>query len=86
MDVSGAGKKDGTQVVQWDYNGGKNQLWNFNDPKEITSSSSEMDWLICVLNFINFKDQNALKYISIAFGPIIWIYIKVLLNHPDIDT
>ena len=43
LDVAGQGKKDGTQVVQWDYNGGKNQQWNFNDPKEITSSSSEMD-------------------------------------------
>jgi len=43
LDVAGAGKKDGTQVVQWEFNGGKNQLWNFNDPKEITSSSSEMD-------------------------------------------
>ena len=43
LDCAGQGKKNGTQVVQWDYNGGKNQQWNFCDPKEITSSSSEHD-------------------------------------------
>lgn len=43
LDVAGASKKDGAQVVQWEFNGGKNQLWNFNDPKEVTSSSSEQD-------------------------------------------
>jgi endo-1,4-beta-xylanase len=43
LDVAGQGKKNGTEVVQWDFNGGKNQQWNFCNPKEITSSSSEQD-------------------------------------------
>lgn len=40
LDVLEGGKKNGARVSQYDYNGGKNQLWNFCDPKNITSSSS----------------------------------------------
>lgn len=29
LDVAEEGKKNGTQVIQWDYHGGKNQLFNF---------------------------------------------------------
>lgn len=43
LDVAEEGKKNGTQVIQWDYHGGKNQLFNFCEPDNITSSSSEMD-------------------------------------------
>ena len=40
LDVLEGSKADGARVSQWDYNGNQNQLWNFCDPKNITSSSS----------------------------------------------
>ena len=43
LDVAEEGKKNGTQVIQWDYHGGENQLFNLCEPSNITSSSSEMD-------------------------------------------
>lgn len=43
LDVLEASKKNGARVSQYDFNGGKNQLWNFCDPKDITSSSSAHD-------------------------------------------
>ena len=43
LDICEASKKDGAQVIQYDYSGDKNQLWHFCDPKNITSSSSEID-------------------------------------------
>ena len=33
---------NGTPVVQWTYNGNSNQVWYLNDPKDISSSSSEL--------------------------------------------
>jgi len=39
LDVLEQKKKSGSRVSQYTINEGKNQLWNFCDPKEITSSS-----------------------------------------------
>lgn len=33
--------QNGTQVVQWTFNGNSNQVWYLNDPKNLDSSSSE---------------------------------------------
>lgn len=43
LDVFEGNKHKGTPIVQWEFNGGENQLWNFCDPKNITSSSSEIE-------------------------------------------
>ena len=43
LDICEASKKKGTQIIQWDLNGNSNQLWHFCDPKNITSSSSEIE-------------------------------------------
>lgn len=43
LDVLEAKKDNGARVSQYDYNGNKNQLWNFCDPKDITSSSDHND-------------------------------------------
>ena len=43
LDICEASKKDGAQVIQYDFSGSKNQLWHFCDPKNITSSSSEIE-------------------------------------------
>ena len=40
LDVLEGDKKNGAIVSQYDFNVNKNQLWNFCDPKNITSSSS----------------------------------------------
>ncbi len=40
LDVAEEGSENGAQVIQWDYHGGENQLWNFCDPSNITSESS----------------------------------------------
>lgn len=39
LDVLEDKKDNGARVSQYDYTGNKNQLWNFCDPKHITSSS-----------------------------------------------
>lgn len=43
LDIAEASKKEGSQVFQYDFSGSKNQLWHFCDPKNITSSSSEIE-------------------------------------------
>lgn len=43
LDVHEGSKKNGATIVQWSENGGKNQLWTLCDPKNITSSSSELE-------------------------------------------
>ena len=43
LDVLGELKENGSIVGQYNFTGGKNQLWNFCDPKNITSSSSDND-------------------------------------------
>ena len=43
LDCSGGETGNGTQVIQWENNGGENQLWNLCDPTNITSESSEID-------------------------------------------
>ena len=56
------GKKNGTQVIQWDYHGGENQLFNFCEPDNITSSSSEMDWLwLSAMDFIKYEYENIME-------------------------
>ena len=42
LDVQGANKKKGAFLIQWEMNNGDNQKWRMQDPKDITSSSS--DW------------------------------------------
>lgn len=44
LDVLGEHKENGSKIGQYNFTGGKNQLWNFCDPKNITSSSSDNDW------------------------------------------
>ena len=43
LDVLGEHKENGSKIGQYNFTGGKNQLWNFCDPKNITSSSSDND-------------------------------------------
>lgn len=43
LDVLEWKKDNGARISQYTYSGGKNQLWNFCDPKDITSSSSHND-------------------------------------------
>ena len=43
LDVLEWKKDDGARISQYTYSGEKNQLWNFCDPKNITSSSSDND-------------------------------------------
>lgn len=43
LDCAEEGTSNGTQIIQWDETGNNNQLWNFCDPSNITSSSSEID-------------------------------------------
>ena len=43
LDVCEGKDDNGTQIILWEENGGKNQLWTLCDPKEITSSSSEQE-------------------------------------------
>lgn len=40
LDVLEGAKQNGAIISQYDFNGNSNQLWNFCDPKNITSSSS----------------------------------------------
>ena len=42
LDVENDSKENGARVIQWDHDNSKNQLWRMQDPKDITSSSS--DW------------------------------------------
>lgn len=43
IDVLEWKKDNGSRISQYDFTGEKNQLWNFCDPKHITSSSSDND-------------------------------------------
>jgi hypothetical protein len=43
LDILEDKKDNGARISQYDYSGKKNQLWNFCDPKHITSSSSDND-------------------------------------------
>ena len=52
LDICEASKKEGAQVIQYDFNGGKNQMWMFCEPNNITSSSSEVEWSVISLNLL----------------------------------
>ncbi len=39
VDVENCDKHKGAKLVQWEGNGGKNQMWRMQDPKDVTSSS-----------------------------------------------
>ena len=43
LDICEANKDNGTQIIQYDFSGDKNQRWLFCDPDNITSSSSEVE-------------------------------------------
>jgi hypothetical protein len=43
IDLWQGDKHNGTQVIQWTFNGNSNQIWYANDPKNLTSSSSGKD-------------------------------------------
>lgn len=43
LDLFQGEKNNGTQVMQWTYNGNSNQVWYLNDPKNLSSSSSGRD-------------------------------------------
>lgn len=43
IDVLEWKKDNGAKIAQYNFTGEKNQLWNFCDPKDITSSSSHND-------------------------------------------
>lgn len=57
-----AKKDNGARVSQYDYNGNKNQLWNFCDPKDITSSSDHNDWFYTIQNYQKNDKENHFKY------------------------
>ena len=43
LDVNEGSKDNGAKIIQWEENGGDNQMWTFCDPSDITSSSSEQE-------------------------------------------
>lgn len=64
-------KDNGTPVIQWTYNGNSNQVWYLNDPKDISSSSSELEvWSINHVKIIKYQN----------FGYVIKIYYRCRMH------
>ena len=62
LDVCEGKKSNGTLIIQWEFNGEENQLWNFCDPNNITSESSEIDWSLQIKHIFIFFQPHILTY------------------------